>query len=138
MSLSEIRQAFYDVLKPAKSEWNVYALPAGTPTLPAILILPSDDTVWTRESMGSGCWYMDIHVLVPFHEMESAQRIIDNEISDKVEDSVFDILAKNSTLDGKVMDSTPMNIMFYGQSQVGEVSGVPIIGAQIRVEVREC
>jgi hypothetical protein len=138
MTLKETRKAVYDVLKPAFPEWNVYATVPGTPTYPAITVVPSDDTTWTRESMGGGVWMLDVYVLVGYTEMESAQDILDDAIDPKVEDSVFDVLNKNSTLDGKVMDSTPTNVMFYGRAQAGEAGGAPFIGAQIRLEVREC
>lgn len=138
MTLKDARQAIYDVLKPAKSEWNVYATVPGTPAYPAIVIVPSDDTTWERETMGGGVWMIDVYVMVAYTEMESAQDLLDDEIDLKVEDSVHNILAKNSTLDGKVMDSTPTKVMFYGRAQTGEAGGSPLLGAQIRLEVREC
>jgi hypothetical protein len=139
MSLKEVRQALYDVIKPGKPEWNVYATVPGTPAYPAIVIVPSDDTTWKREAMGrAGCWYMDVHVMVAYTEMQTAQDTLDVEISPDVPDSLHALLLENSDLDGKVMDSTPIGVMFYGRSQTGEAGGSPLLGAQIRVEVREC
>lgn len=138
MSLRGIRKAVYDVVKAGKPEWNVYDTAPGTPTYPAIVVVPSDDTTWKPESMGSGCWYIDVYIMVAYNEMETAQNVLDDEISKDIPDSTHALLRENSTLDGKVMDSTPVGVMFYGRAQTGEAGGAPMLGAQIRLEVREC
>jgi len=140
MTLKNVRQAVYDVVKAGKPEWNVYRNVPSPVVYPAIVVVPSDDTTGVPESMGRNSmkWIIDVYVMVAYNEMETSQDVLDDEISPDIPDSTWALLAENSTLDGKVMDATPTHVMFYGRAQTGEASGAPMIGAQIRLEVREC
>lgn len=119
--------------------YNIYPRVVARPTYPAIMVVPSDDTTAKPQTTGGMfCWYIDVYVMVAYTEMEEAQDQLDDELSPDVIDSVMHVLRRNPTLGNVVMDSTPIAVMNYGPAEAGEAGGAPFIGAQIRLEVREC
>lgn len=136
MGLKQARQDIKDALNDAKPDFNVYRTMPGTPVLPALVVIPAEETVGKQERVGASgmVWFIDVHVMVPYNDPESAQDQLDDELSADVPGSVMHHL-KGMNLSGNIMDAYPGEIKWYG---AGTAGNAPYFGAQIRLEVREC
>lgn len=134
-SLKQIRTAVRTTLEANLTGLNVHRTVPGSAAGDLVIARPSDDTADFVVAMGRGVdtYQLDLDVLVPASELESAQDRLDGYITGAGSSSIRQVVFTNRTLG---LDNTDAHISgASGYGATYELGNTPYLGATLRLVV---